>query len=89
MPSGTIVRPAVVINATTKSGGNTLDASARVNFDKQSWNEKTPFNEPQADDLNKTYSVTVDGDVRWRRWQPAVYLRSGGARRSLMADSAY
>jgi hypothetical protein len=53
-----------VINATTKSGGNTFAGSARVDFDKESWNQKTPHPfEEQATELNKVYSATVSGPI--------------------------
>jgi hypothetical protein len=52
-----------VINATTKSGGNTFDGTLRVDLNKQSWNSKTPFNEDQSDTLNKVYSATIGGPI--------------------------
>jgi hypothetical protein len=52
-----------VINATTKSGGNTFDGAARVDFSKQSWNAKTPYNENQSDTLQKVYSATIGGPI--------------------------
>ena len=52
-----------VINATTKSGGNTFDGTVRVDLSKQSWNSKTPFGENQSDTLNKVYSATVGGPI--------------------------
>jgi len=58
-----------VINATTKSGGNTFDGTFRVDLNKQSWNSQTPFNEAQSDDLNKVYSATFGGPiVKDRLW---------------------
>ena len=53
-----------VINATTKSGGNTFDGQVRVDLDKQSWNSKSPYSlEQQSSDLNKTYSATIGGPI--------------------------
>lgn len=53
-----------VVNATTKSGGNTFDGGLRADFDKQSWNSKTPYSlEQQSDTLNKTYSATIGGPI--------------------------
>ncbi len=52
-----------VLNATTKSGGNTFDGTFRTDLSKQSWNSKTPFNEPQSDDLNQVYSATLGGPI--------------------------
>ncbi|HEV7238523.1 MAG TPA: TonB-dependent receptor [Thermoanaerobaculia bacterium] len=52
-----------VINAVTKSGGNQYSGTLRTEFDKQSWNEKTPFGEVQANKLNKVYQGTLGGFV--------------------------
>lgn len=52
-----------VINATTKSGGNTFDGGVRVDLSKQTWNQKTPFGENQSDTLNKVYSGTFGGPI--------------------------
>ncbi len=52
-----------VINATTKSGGNTYDGTARLNLDKETWNETTPFNEGQSDKLNTTTSAALGGPI--------------------------
>jgi hypothetical protein len=52
-----------VINAITKSGGNQYTGMIRFEADKESWNEKTPFDEPQADTLNKVYQGTLGGYI--------------------------
>ena len=52
-----------VINAITKSGGNSYTGGVRAELDKQSWNSKTPFGETQDDNLNKTYQATLGGFV--------------------------
>jgi outer membrane receptor for ferrienterochelin and colicin len=52
-----------VINAITKSGGNQYSGMLRFEADKESWNEKTPFNENQADTLNKVYQTTLGGFI--------------------------
>jgi len=52
-----------VINATTKSGGNTFDGSVRADFSKQTWNQKTPFGEAQTDTLSSVYSGTFGGPI--------------------------
>lgn len=58
-----------VLNATTKSGGNTFDGTVRVDLSKESWNSQTPFGENQTDDLNKVYSATIGGPiVKDRLW---------------------
>jgi outer membrane receptor protein involved in Fe transport len=59
-----------IINAITKSGSNTFQASARVDLSKQSWNAKTPYSaETQSTDLTKVYQATVGGFiVKDRLW---------------------
>lgn len=52
-----------VINAVTKSGGNEYSGTLRFEADQQSWNEKTPFGENQADKLNKVYQGTLGGFI--------------------------
>src|SRR4029450_1720687 len=52
-----------VINAVTKSGGNTFDGSVRVDLTNQEWNQKTPAHEGQTDKLNQVYSATVGGPI--------------------------
>ena len=51
-----------VINAITKSGGNTFDGTIRAEFDNDSWNSKTPWRHPVTDEpeelednLNQVY----------------------------------
>lgn len=52
-----------VINAITKSGGNTYKGTLRAELDKESWNSATPFGENQDDHLNETYQATLGGFV--------------------------
>ncbi len=52
-----------VINAITKTGGNTFDGAVRALFSNQSWNSQTPFGETQSDSLNKVYQATVGGYI--------------------------
>lgn len=52
-----------VVNATTKSGGNTLDAGVRIDLQNQSWNDQTPLEERQVDDTRETYQATVSGPI--------------------------
>lgn len=52
-----------VINAVTKSGGNQYSGTLRLELDKQSWNSQTPFNENQADKLNRVYQGTLGGYI--------------------------
>lgn len=52
-----------VINAITKSGGNTFKGTLRGELNKESWNSQTPFGETQSDHLNPTYQATLGGFV--------------------------
>ena len=71
-----------VINAVTKSGGNTFSGSGRVNFLNPSWTTQTPFEKcvdksivtcsapiPHLDVLSKTYEGVFGGPIaRDRLW---------------------
>jgi hypothetical protein len=62
-----------VVNAITKSGGNTFDGSFRVNFYSPSWTERTPFevtnNTARPKDIQQNYEATFGGPVvRDRLW---------------------
>jgi hypothetical protein len=50
-----------VINAITKTGGNTFDGMLRATYNKESWNSQTPFGEDQSDELNEVYQLTFGG----------------------------
>ncbi|MBD3869462.1 MAG: TonB-dependent receptor [Acidobacteria bacterium] len=52
-----------VINAITKSGGNTFDGTIRAEFDNEDWDSTTPFDETTTDELNKVYQGTVGGYI--------------------------
>ena len=52
-----------VINAVTKSGGNTFDGEIRVDVFNESWNDTSPANETQSDTLNQVYSGTFGGPI--------------------------
>lgn len=52
-----------VINAITKSGGNSFTGAVRAEFSQEDWNSQTPFNEDQSDELNQLYQATVGGYV--------------------------
>ena len=58
-----------VVNAITKSGGNTFSGSFRANLYKPSWTARTPFerqnNQDRTGDLadNTTYETTVGGPI--------------------------
>jgi outer membrane receptor protein involved in Fe transport len=58
-----------VVNVLTKSGGNDFSGSARVTFNNQDWQEKTPLTTTLTDDIVPTYEVTLGGPVvRDRLW---------------------
>ncbi len=62
-----------VINAITKSGGNTFTGSFRTDLTKADWRDETPIQKDlgikRTGDLSKTYSATVGGRIiRDRLW---------------------
>jgi hypothetical protein len=62
-----------VINAITRSGGNSFDGTVRLNFYSPSWTERTPFevtnNTPRNKDIQQNYEGTFGGPiVRDRLW---------------------
>ncbi len=50
-----------VVNAITKSGGNQIDGSLRVNFENEDWESATPLTTSQADNVDETYEATLGG----------------------------
>ncbi|MDQ2871460.1 MAG: TonB-dependent receptor [Acidobacteriota bacterium] len=71
-----------VVNAITKSGGNTLSGSFRTTFTNDKWTENDPYNngaghrgvstslaDPRVDKVNETYEETLGGPIfRDRLW---------------------
>ena len=62
-----------VVNAITKSGGNSFSGSFRVDLTNPDWTEKTPFEEerdiPRLDSIDEVYSATLGGPIlRDRLW---------------------
>lgn len=59
-----------VVNAITRSGGNTFAGSFRVNFLNPAWTDETPFEtRERLDDLQHVYEGTLGGRVvRDRLW---------------------
>lgn len=60
-----------VVNAITRSGGNTFAGSLRTNFSNPSWTAETPFERDngirRAGDVQETYEVTFGGPLRRER----------------------
>lgn len=50
-----------VVNAITKSGGNELSGSLRVNFENEDWESATPLTTTQADITDETFEATLGG----------------------------
>lgn len=50
-----------VINAITKSGGNSFDGAVRAELENEDWNSQTPFGETQVDDTNEVLQGTLGG----------------------------
>ena len=62
-----------VINAITKSGGNTFSGSFRTDLTNPSWRDESPFedesNTTRPDDLGQVYQATLGGPImRDRLW---------------------
>ena len=58
-----------VVNAVTKSGGNTFTGSFRTTFANDDWRTTSPFGEPKTDDVVPTHEFTVGGPIlRDRTW---------------------
>jgi outer membrane receptor protein involved in Fe transport len=52
-----------VINALTKSGGNTFHGSIRDNLNNDSWRAKTPLTTSRENKVNHTFEATLGGYV--------------------------
>jgi hypothetical protein len=52
-----------VVNAISKTGGNTYTGMLRAELDNETWNSQTPFGEDQEDNLNEFYQLTVGGFI--------------------------
>lgn len=50
-----------VVNAITKSGGNSFAGSLRVSFTNEDWEAATPLTTSQEDTVNETYEATLGG----------------------------
>ncbi len=75
-----------VVNTITKSGGNEVHGSFRVNFTKGTWSAKTPLTVSQDDTLNKVYEATLGGYIlKDKLW----YFLAGRDRSSSTAEETY
>jgi len=63
-----------VVNAITKSGGNDLHASFRVNLANDSWGATTPVGETLQDKINPRYEATLGGPI----WKDRVWFFGAG-----------
>ncbi|MEM7354268.1 MAG: TonB-dependent receptor [Acidobacteriota bacterium] len=53
-----------VVNVITKSGGNELSGSFRVNYDKEAWEGRTPLSPADQDNTtNETFEATLGGRI--------------------------
>ncbi|MCP3958108.1 MAG: TonB-dependent receptor [bacterium] len=52
-----------VVEVVTKSGGNELHGSFRDSFTNESWEETTPVEEEQADEIVETFEATLGGFI--------------------------
>ncbi|HEU4520781.1 MAG TPA: TonB-dependent receptor, partial [Thermoanaerobaculia bacterium] len=58
-----------VINAITKSGGNTFEGTLRAELESEGWNGATPYGEDRSDDVQQIFQATLGGPiVRDRLW---------------------
>jgi outer membrane receptor for ferrienterochelin and colicin len=58
-----------VVNAVTKSGGNTFSGSFRSTFQNDNWRTTSPFDEPKTDATVPIYEATLGGPIiRDRTW---------------------
>jgi outer membrane receptor for ferrienterochelin and colicin len=58
-----------VVNAVTKSGGNTFSGSYRATLTNDDWRTSTPFGEPRTDQVVPVHEFTLGGPIlRDRTW---------------------
>ena len=65
-----------VINVITKSGGNEISGSLRVNFDNDDWESETPLSGERVDDVNREFETTLGGPF----WKDHVWFFGAGRR---------
>ncbi len=72
-----------VVNSITKSGGNQLSASLRVNLTNDDWESKTPLSNDRIDDISQSYEGTLGGAF----WKDHIWFFGAGRDRSLTGTS--
>jgi hypothetical protein len=81
-----------VINTITKSGGNTLSGSLRLNFTNPAWRDETPIEKKQGvtrqSDLSKYWEATLGGPiVKDRLWFFAAGRKENSNLQSTLTES--
>ena len=59
-----------VVNVITKSGGNELSGSIRVNLNNDDWESQTPLSSERNDDITETYEATLGGPF----WKDKIWF---------------
>ncbi len=59
-----------VVNVITKSGGNELSGSIRVNLNNDDWESQTPLSGDRVDDITQTYEGTLGGPF----WKDKIWF---------------
>ena len=58
-----------VVNAITRSGGNSFSGSYRTTFTNDDWRTQSPFDEPKTDDVVPIHEFTLGGPIlRNKTW---------------------
>jgi len=63
-----------VVNAVTKTGGNTFSGSFRTTFTNAAWSATTPANEDTPQKVNPQYEATLGGPI----WKDHVWFFGSG-----------
>ncbi len=63
-----------VVNAITRSGGNQISGSVRVNLENEDWEQPTPVTVAQEDSIKDTYEVTLGGYL----WKDRLWFFTAG-----------
>jgi len=71
-----------VVTMLTKSGGNELSGSYRLNLSNDSWNGRTPLTAEQVDKVNRVHEATLGGSL----WRDRLWFFA--AARSLSEESS-